>query len=62
MASIIKTNAGIFIKNRDKLYWEVKCGKLKKYLYGVIYTKRIILPKEYIGKKVQLKIEIVENG
>ena len=39
-------------------WWLVKYGKRKE---GIIPMKNIYAPKEYIGKKVRIKIELVDD-
>ena len=43
-------------------FW-IKCkdnGSDGKYIYGYINTRSITFPKEFIGKKIRLKVEVLK--
>lgn len=60
MAQIIKTNEGIFVIFKGRYEHEIKEVMSKGHKYGVLNIKNINFPKEFIDKKVKIKIEVVE--
>ena len=65
MTTITKTSEGIYVKRKlrgnfgDNITWNVNKVIKEKYEYGQINVNQLQFPKEYIGKRIRLKVEII---